>query len=63
VGAAKTATAHQKKLKKDLIEGFEDSGVALSPDKRKRAKEIFDRLEVLRQAFDKSVRDDPRRSS
>ena len=33
--------------------------MALPPDKRKRAKEIFDRLEELRQAFDKSVRDDP----
>ncbi len=59
VKAATAATAHQKKLRKDLVEGFEDSGVALSPDKRKRAKQIFDRLEELRQAFDKSVRDDP----
>lgn len=57
--AAQAATARQKKLKKDLIEGFEDTGVALPPDKRKRAKEIFDRLEELRQAFDKAVREDP----
>lgn len=57
--ATKPANAHQAKLRKDLLEGFEDSGVALPPDKRKRAKEIFDRLEALRQAFDKSVRDDP----
>jgi thimet oligopeptidase len=59
--AVNAVTAHQKKLRKDLIEGFEDTGVALPPDKRKRAKEIFDRLEELRQAFDKSVRDDPTR--
>ena len=59
VKATKPANARQAKLRKDLIEGFEDSGVALPPDRRKRAKEIFDRLEELRQAFDKSVRDDP----
>ena len=57
--ATRPANAHQAKLRKDLLEGFEDSGVALPPDKRKRAKEIFDRLEELRQAFDRSVRDDP----
>jgi len=59
VKATKPANARQAKLRKDLVEGFEDSGVALPPDRRKRAKEIFDRLEELRQAFDKSVRDDP----
>lgn len=57
--ATKPANAHQAKLRKDLVEAFEDSGVALPPDKRKRAKEIFERLEELRQAYDKSVRDDP----
>jgi thimet oligopeptidase len=59
VMAAEAATPHQKKLKKDLLEGFEDSGVALPPDKRKRAKEIFDRLEELRQEFERSIREDP----
>ena len=57
--AVKPANAHQAKLKKDLIEGFEDTGVALPPEKRKRAKEIFDRLEEIRQAYDKAVREDP----
>jgi len=59
VKAAKPATAHQAKLKKDLVEGFEDSGVALPAERRKRAKEIFDKLEELRQVFDRNVRDDP----
>jgi len=59
VQAAKPANPHQAKLKRDLIEGFEDSGVTLPPDKRARAKEIFDKLEELRQAFDRNVRDDP----
>jgi thimet oligopeptidase len=61
VNAAKAANPHQAKLKKDLLEGFEDTGVALPPDKRKRAKEIFEKLEELRQAFDRNIRDDPTR--
>ena len=59
VKAAKPANGHQAKLRKDLLEGFEDSGVALPPAKRARAKEIFDRLEQLRQDFDRSIREDP----
>jgi thimet oligopeptidase len=61
VQATRPANRHQAKLKRDLLEGFEDSGVALPPDKRARAKEIFDKLEALRQAFDRNVRDDPTR--
>ena len=59
VRAARPAGAHQAKFRKDLLEGFEDSGVALPPDKRARAKQIFDRLEELRQDFDRSIREDP----
>ena len=57
--AVQPANAIEAKLKKDLLEGFEDTGVALPPEKRKRAKEIFDRLEELRQLYDNNVRDDP----
>lgn len=59
VEAAKPANAHQAKLRKDLLEGFEDSGASLPPEKRARAKAIFDELEGLRQAYDRNVRDDP----
>ncbi len=59
VKAAKPANAHQAKLRKDLIDGFEDAGVALPRERRARAKQIFDKLEELRQAFDRNVRDDP----
>ena len=52
------ANGRETKLKKNLTEGFEDSGVALPADKRARAKEISTRLEQLRQAFERSVRDD-----
>jgi len=61
VNAAQPMNPHQAKFKKDLVEGFEDTGVALPPDKRKRAKEIFEKIEELRQAFDRNIRDDPTR--
>jgi thimet oligopeptidase len=61
VQAAAARNKHQEKLKKDLVEGFEDSGVALAPDKRARAKAIFDKLEELRQVYDRNIRDDPTR--
>jgi thimet oligopeptidase len=61
VNGAQPMTPHQAKLKKDLLEGFEDTGAALPPDKRARAKEIFDKLEELRQDFDRSIRDDTRK--
>ena len=61
VEAAEARNPHQSKLKKDLMEGFEDSGVALPPEKRARAKAIFEKLEELRQAYDRNVRDDPTR--
>lgn len=61
VNAARPANARQAKLKKDLMEGFEDSGVALPPAQRARAREIFDKLEELRQEFDRNIREDPTR--
>jgi len=59
VKAAQPANPHQAKLQKDLLEGFEDTGVSLPPDKRKRAKEIFEKIEELRQSFDRNIREDP----
>src|SRR5687767_15541847 len=50
---AKPADPREAKLRKDLIEGFEDSGVTLPPDKRARAKAIADRIEQIRQDFDR----------
>lgn len=58
IQSAKGANPIQAKLRKDLIEGFEDTGVTLPPEQRKRAKEIIDRIEDLRQAFDRNIRDD-----
>jgi len=59
--AAKPANAHQAKLRRDMLDEFEDTGVSLPPAKRARAKAIFEELEQLRQQFDRDVRDDPTR--
>jgi thimet oligopeptidase len=63
VKAAQPMNPHQAKLKKDMLEGFEDTGVTLPPDKRARAKQIFEKIEELRQAFDRNIRDDPTKLS
>jgi thimet oligopeptidase len=50
-------TAAQKQLRKDLIESFEDSGVALQPERRQRFREISERLTELAQEFAKNIRE------
>ena len=57
--AARPADPRQAKLQRDLVQGFEDSGVSLAPDKRARAKELAEKMEELRQSFERNVRDDP----
>lgn len=63
IKAVKTQNSHEQKFRQDLIESFEDSGVVLPTNKRKRVQEIFDRLEGLKQVFDKNVREDKTRLS
>jgi thimet oligopeptidase len=46
-----------REMQKQLIEAFEDSGVSLPPEKRKRYKEISDRLTELGQEFAKNIRE------
>ena len=55
--ALKTATPVQEKYRRDLLDGFEDSGVSLPGGKRARAKEIADRIALLGEEFGKNVRD------
>src|SRR2546427_5950456 len=50
-------TSAQKQLKKDLLEAFEDSGVALPPDKRERFKAISEKLTELSQEFARNIRE------
>ncbi len=59
--AVKPATAHQRKLRRDLLDEFEDTGVALGAEARDRVKAIINRLEELRQEFDRNVRDNKMR--
>ncbi len=47
----------QKQLQKDLLEAFEDSGVALPPEKRERFRVISERLTELSQEFAKNIRE------
>jgi thimet oligopeptidase len=54
-------TPAQRQLKKDLIESFEDSGVALPADRRDRARAIAERLTVLNQEFSRNIRDNETR--
>ena len=61
IQAVEPADGREAKLKKNLVESFEDSGVALPPDKRARARAISARLEVIRQTFERNVREDPAR--
>jgi thimet oligopeptidase len=51
------STRAQKQMQKDLLEAFEDSGVALPPEKRQRFKDISERLTELAQEFGKNIRE------
>jgi thimet oligopeptidase len=59
--AVKPVSPHARKLRRDLIEEFEDTGVALGAEPRDRVKAIINRLEELRQEFDRNVRDNKTR--
>jgi thimet oligopeptidase len=57
----KPGTMSEKQLRKDLLEAFEDSGVALPADRRERFKQISERLTVLAQEFAKNIRENTTR--
>jgi thimet oligopeptidase len=61
VRAVKPHSIAEKQLQKDLLEAFEDSGVALPPGRRARFKEISDRLTELSQEFAKNIRENTTR--
>ena len=46
-----------KKLRQDLLDSFEDTGVALAPEKRARMKAILGRMEEMSQEFARNIRD------
>jgi len=53
--------AIDRKLKKDITEAFEDTGVALPPARRARVKAILQRLEEIQQTFARNIRDNTTR--
>jgi thimet oligopeptidase len=61
VRAVTPRTPAQQQLQKDLIEAFEDTGAALPPERRERAKAIADRLTELNQDFERNIRENPER--
>ena len=61
VRAVEPRTEVQRQLKKDLIEAFEDTGVALPQDRRARAKAISEQLVMLNQEFSRNIRDNETR--
>ncbi|HUP58889.1 MAG TPA: M3 family metallopeptidase [Thermoanaerobaculia bacterium] len=56
-----SALLAERELCKDLLEAFEDSGVALAPEKRQRFREISERLTELGQEFAKNMRENDTR--
>jgi thimet oligopeptidase len=57
IKAATPTTPEQTAYQKVLLEGFEDSGVALPPAKRTRARQIIEEVTKLAQDFEKNVRE------
>ncbi len=51
------ADAIDREMLRTVLQGFEDSGVALPPDGRARAKALIDKIGELGQAFDRNIRD------
>ena len=49
------------KMRKDILDAFEDTGVALPADKRARMSAILQRLEVIRQEFGRNIRNNKTR--
>ena len=58
IKAAKTTNLAQASYKKDLLEGFEDSGVSLPKDKRQRVKDINEKITNLAKDFERNIRED-----
>ena len=55
--AIKPVDPVERKLRKDTLDGFDDTGVSLPAAKRARMKAILNRMEELSQEFARNVRD------
>jgi thimet oligopeptidase len=61
VKAVRAAGAVGRKFRQDMLEAFEDAGIALPAAKRARMKAILQRIEEARQEFERNVRDNKTR--
>jgi thimet oligopeptidase len=61
VRTVKASASADRKFRKDMLDAFEDTGVALPPPKRVRMKEIIQKLEEARQEFERNIRDNSTR--
>ncbi|MFN2633686.1 MAG: M3 family metallopeptidase [Thermoanaerobaculia bacterium] len=61
VRAVRPASPAQVRLQKDLLESFEDSGVSLPSEKRRRVREIDERISEIAQDFEKHIRENEAR--
>ena len=50
--------AIERQFLKTTLDGFEDAGVSLPPQRRQRAKVLLDRITAQSQLFEKNIRDD-----
>ena len=57
IKATTPADAVDKKLRQDILDSFDDTGVSLPPKKQARMKAILARLTTLRQTFARNIRD------
>ncbi len=51
----------ERKLRQDVVSAYEDAGISLPPDKRRRVGAIVERLTEISQAFSKNLRENPNR--
>jgi thimet oligopeptidase len=53
----------EKKLKQDILDSFDDTGVSLPPEKQARMKAILAKLTQLKQEFARNIRDNNQKLS
>ena len=51
----------ERKLRQDVVSAYEDAGISLPPDKRRRIGAIVERLTEISQTFSKNLRENPNR--
>ena len=61
VKAVNASSPADRKFRKEMLDNFEDTGVALPAAKRARMREIIQKLEEARQEFERNIRDNKNR--